>query len=194
MSGRAYELVYLPDGRAIDASKEAGLDNLMKLRARIAGNNFFVDLIRETGVSDVRILRIGQLLQGVTRYGKEFCNVCDDAFDICAKDPRRYRGPNFHLTNLKVSMNRMADYAYEYAKRILLYLELLDTTGSVMHDSAKATIKITIETQKELIYAVRWSVLHEMGLDVRPPPGPANLPYGHVSFSYFLLLTFCPPP
>lgn len=185
MSDKTYDLVYLPDGKFFDASKAAGLDNLSKLRVRIVGNKFFVDLIKETGAKDVRIKRIAQLLEGLSKYVKEFCNTCDDAFEICAKDPRRYRGPHYQLEALKVNMNRTADYAYEYAKRIILYLDLLNTTGSTMEDSAKLTIQTSVTTQKELIFEARWSVIKEMALDVRPPPGPASLPYGHVSIMLF---------
>ncbi|ROW10454.1 hypothetical protein VMCG_01698 [Cytospora schulzeri] len=179
MSDKAYDRVYLPDGKCIDTSKKAGLDALTKLRVRIVGNNFFIDLIGESGVRDERIKRIAQLLEKLNKYAKEFSNVCDDAFEICAKDPRRYRGPHYQLEALKKHMDRTADYAYEYAKRVLLYLELLSTTGSTMVASARLTLQTSMTTQKELIFAARWSVIKEMALDVRPPPGPASLPYGH---------------
>lgn len=192
MSGKAYDLVYLPDGKTIDASKAAGLDNLAKLQVRIAGNNFFIDLIGETGTKDLRIKRIAQLLEGLNKYAKQFCKVCDDAFEVCAKDPRRYRDSHHHLEDLKKNMDRAADYVYEHAKRILLYLEHLRTTGSKMDDSARLTLQTSMTTQKELIFAARWSVIKEMALDVRPPPGPASLPYGHVRFMPFLVIF--PPP
>ncbi|ROV87081.1 hypothetical protein VSDG_10005 [Cytospora chrysosperma] len=179
MSGKAYDLVYLPDGKTIDASKAAGLDNLAKLQVRIAGNNFFIDLIGETGTKDLRIKRIAQLLEGLNKYAKQFCKVCDDAFEVCAKDPRRYRDSHHQLEDLKKAMDRAADYVYEHAKRILLYLEHLRTTGSNMDDSARVTLQTSMTTQKELIFAARWSVIKEMALDVRPPPGPASLPFGH---------------
>ncbi|KUI72759.1 hypothetical protein VM1G_08161 [Cytospora mali] len=179
MSGKAFDLVYLPDGKFFDASKAAGVDNLEKLRVRMAGNTFFINLIGETGTKDVRIKRIASLLEGVNKYVTEFCNICDDAFEICDKDPRRYRGPHYQLAALKAGMDRAADYAYEYSKRILLYLELLRTTGSTMEDGAKRTLQTSIETQKKLIYEARWSVIKQMNLDVRPPPGPGSLPYGH---------------
>nr|AQT26493.1 MAT1-1-2 [Valsa mali] len=179
MGGKAYDLVYLPDGKFFDASKAAGVDNLEKLRVRMAGNTFFINLIGETGTKDVRIKRIASLLEGVNKYVTEFCNICDDAFEICDKDPRRYRGPHYQLAALKAGMDRAADYAYEYSKRILLYLELLRTTGSTMEDGAKRTLQTSIETQKKLIYEARWSVIKQMNLDVRPPPGPGSLPYGH---------------
>ncbi|ROW07185.1 hypothetical protein VPNG_07387 [Cytospora leucostoma] len=175
----AYKLVYLPDGKTIDASKEAGVENLAMLRVRIVGNKYFVDLIAESGTKDARIKRVAQLLQKVSRHETDFCNFCDEAFEICAKDPRLYRGPHFQLSQLKDSMDRAGDFMYEYSKRILLYLELLRTTGSTMDDSARITIQTSITTQKELLYAARWSVIKEMALDVRPPPGPASLPYGH---------------
>lgn len=191
MSGKAYDLVYLPDGKVIDASKEAGVDSVVQLRMRFAGNQFFIDLIRESNIKDVRIKRIAQLLKGLSQSGKEFSDICDAAFDICAKDALRYKGPQAKLTEMKKNMDRAADYAYEYSKRILLYLELLDTTGCKMQESARVTLKTSIMTQKELIYAARWSVIKQMALDVRPPPGPGSLRYGHVSSS---CIRFSPPP
>lgn len=185
MSGMASDLVYLPDGKSFDASKAAGLDNLAKLRVRIAGNNFLIDLIRETETRDVRIKRIAELLEGLSKYVKEFCKTCDVTFEICAEDQRRHKGPHYQLESLKADMDRNADYAYEHAKRILLYLELLNTTGSTMENSAKVTMKSNVTTQKELIYEARWAVIKEMALGARPPPGPASLPYGHVSFLHF---------
>nr|BAE93758.1 mating type gene [Diaporthe sp. 930811-14] len=171
-----HKYVYLADNVTVDASKEAGQSYLKEIRVRMAGNKYVAHVLRQGGSQDPRIKRVARLLEQLNGQEQAMCDFCVEVFDTCARNPVRYVGFDPHLDNLMKKLRRAADYADEFGKRILLWVEHLRITGSVLSDTASRSLESSLPIQRDMTLGIVWSAAMACPAKIRPP-GPSSLPY-----------------
>ncbi|KAJ0123428.1 mating type [Diaporthe amygdali] len=171
-----HKYVYLADNVTVDASKEAGQSYLKEIRVRMAGNKYVAHVLRQGGSQDPRIKRVARLLEQLNGQEQAMCDFCVEVFDTCARNPVRYVGFDPHLDNLMKKLRRAADYADEFGKRILLWVEHLRITGSVLSDTASRSLESSLPIQRDMTLGIVWSAAMACPAKIRPP-GPGSLPY-----------------
>lgn len=171
--------VYLPNNVVIDASKEDGKAYRDDIVIRMAGNKYFAQILRKAGTQkDQRILRVARLLDQLNGQEQRLVELTDELFDICAKEKLRYVGFHPRLERLMKDVRYAADFVDEYAKRVVLWVGHLRTTGSTLSDSAMTTLGDSCSKQREMTTGLVWSAAMTNPAGKIRPPGPGKLPYG----------------
>lgn len=171
--------VYLPDNVVIDASRDDGKAYRNDIKMRMAGNKYFAQVLRQGGVQkDQRILRVARLLDQLNGQEQRLVELTDELFDICDKEKLRYVGYHPRLEKLIKDVRCAADFVDEFAKRVVLWLEHLRTTGSTLSDSARTTLGDSVSKQRDMTLGLVWSAAMANPAGKIRPPGPGRLPYG----------------
>lgn len=171
--------VYLPNNVVVEASEEAGKAYRDDIIVRMAGNKHIAQVLRKAGTQkDPRILRVARLLDQLNGQEEKLVELTDELFDICAKEKRRYVGFHPRLESLMKNVRYAADFVDEYAKRVILWLEHLRTTGSTLSDSYMTILGNSCSRQREMTTGLVWSAAMTNPAGKVRPPGPGKLPYG----------------
>ncbi|KAG6367223.1 hypothetical protein INS49_001408 [Diaporthe citri] len=170
--------VYLPD-RVIHASREDGKAYRNDISMRMAGNKYFIQILRQGGVQkDQRILRVARLLDQLNGQEQKLIDLTDELFDICDREKLRYVGYHPRLERLMKDVRYAADFVDEYAKRVGLWLDYHRTHGIGLGDTARSSLQNSISKQREFTTGLVWSAAMANPAGMIRPPGPGKLPYG----------------
>lgn len=171
--------VYLPNSVVVDASREAGKAYRDDISMRMAGNKYFIQVLRQGGVQkDQRILRVARLLDQLNGQEQKLIDLTDELFEICDREKLRYVGYHPRLERLMKDVRYTADFVDEFAKRVGLWLDYHRTHGIGLGDTARSSLQNSISKQREFTTGLVWSAAMANPAGMIRPPGPGKLPYG----------------
>ncbi|CAN8100103.1 unnamed protein product [Discula destructiva] len=151
-------------------------DSEIQLRAKLAGNSHLVELLLKHAPEDRRVKRMVELLTEVSHRGLAMSSCVQEIMQICAENPKRRFGFHPRLRLLIEDMSKSCDFLLEFSNRVMMYLDHLGATGSLMPESVRLLVKSALHEQMDLSTTFCREARSAYANATCSAPGPAPMP------------------